>query len=270
MPTVNVNGCDFNYELKGDGPDMVFIHGEIHGSAYWEHQVEEFSRDHRCLLYDRRGHAGTQLTAFGFSVANQSHDLAQLLDHFGMRRPIIVALAFGTTIAANFAIDYPDRVRALVIAAWSEMHDARQYLTRWETSGLRAAQALEANGREGLVSLLREHGGKSMFQVIPAEGSPLRERAIQLLASHPAQEYRHGMLEMASSVPQLLAHFQSLDIPVLGVCGTQDPFPDQPERLVAMKSFREAPRIEGGGRFVNWEQPEAFNGAIRRFLKELA
>jgi 3-oxoadipate enol-lactonase len=266
--TVRVNGCDFRCEVRGEGPPMVFIHGEIHGMDYWEHQLAEFSQRFRCLAYDRRGHAGTPATPFGYSVANQSRDLRDLLDHFDMERPIIVALAFGSTIAANFAIDYPQRVRAMVIAAWSELHDARSYLERWEKSGVRAAEAVEAGGREALVELLRKEGGTTMFKVIPPPGHPLREPAIQLLASHPADEYRRGMLEMAASVPVLVPRFSELDIPVLGICGTQDPFPDQPEQLAAMRRFEEAQPIAGAGRFVHWEQPQAFNLRIRQFIEE--
>ena len=33
-----------------------------------------------------------------------------------------------------------------------------------------------------------------------------------------------------------------------------------------MKTFREAPRIEGGGRFVHWERPQAFNALVREFV----
>jgi 3-oxoadipate enol-lactonase len=268
MQTVRVNGCDFRCDVRGEGPDMVFIHGEIHGMDYWEHQMEEFSRHFRCLSYDRRGHAGTPATPFGYSVANQARDLLELLDHFGMQQPLIVALAFGTTIAANFAIDNPGRVRALVIAAWSEMHDARSYLQRWEQSGVRAAEAVEAGGREALVDLLRAEGGTSMFRVIPPPGSPLREKAIQLLASHPADEYRRGMLEMASSVPVLIPRFRELDLPVLGLCGTEDPFPDQPEQLAGMARFEESQRIPDAGRFVHWEQPQAFNHRLWQFIEE--
>jgi pimeloyl-ACP methyl ester carboxylesterase len=266
--TVRVNGCDFRVEVRGEGPPMVFVHGEIHGMDYWEHQIEEFSARFRCLIYDRRGHAGTPATAFGYSVSNQSRDLRDLLDHFAMERPLVVALAFGTTIAAQFAIDHPERVRGMVIAAWSEMHDARAYLERWEQSGIRAAQAVDAGGREGLVRLLRVEGGTTMFKVIPPPGSPLREKAIQLLASHPADEYRRGMLEMASSVPELIARFSTLDIPVLGLCGADDPFPDQPQALACMQSFEEATPIPGAGRFVHWESPRAFNDRVHQFIKE--
>ncbi len=266
--TVRVNGCDFRCQVRGEGAPMVFIHGEIHGMDYWEHQMAAFSRDFRCLAYDRRGHCGTPATPFGYSVANQARDLQELLDHFRMEQAIIVALAFGTTIAATFAIDHPQRVRGLVIAAWSELHDARSYLHRWEQSGVRAAQAVDAGGREALVELLRAEGGDTMFKVIPPRGSPLREAAIQLLASHPAEEYRRGMLEMASSVPVLVPRLRELDIPVLGLCGTEDPFPDQPEQLAGMRRFEEASPIPGAGRFVHWEQPAAFNHRIRQFMKE--
>ena len=266
--TVRVNGCDFRCEVRGEGPPMVFIHGEIHGMDYWEHQMAWFSQRYRCLAYDRRGHAGTPATPFGYSVANQSRDLRELLDHFDMDRPIIVALAFGTTIAANFAIDHPERVRALVIAAWSELHDARSYLQRWEQSGVRAARAVDQGGREALVELLRKEGGSSMFKVIPPPGNPLREPAIQLLASHPADEYRRGMLEMAASVPVLVPRLRELDIPVLGICGTEDPFPDQPEQLAGMRGFEEAQPIPAAGRFLHWERPEAFNRRIQQFIEE--
>jgi pimeloyl-ACP methyl ester carboxylesterase len=239
---VRVNGCDFRCQVRGEGAPMVFIHGEIHGMDYWEHQMAAFSRDFRCLAYDRRGHCGTPATPFGYSVANQARDLQELLDHFGMEQAIIVALAFGTTIAATFAIDQPQRVRGLVIAAWSELHDARTYL--------------------------HPEGGDTMFKVIPPRGSPLREAAIQLLASHPADEYRHGMLEMASSVPVLVPRLRELDIPVLGLCGTEDPFPDQAQQLAGMRGFEEASPIPGAGRFVHWEQPAAFNHRIRQFIEE--
>ena len=43
MPLINANGCDFYYEMRGSGPNLVFIHGEIHGLEYWEGQFAEFA-----------------------------------------------------------------------------------------------------------------------------------------------------------------------------------------------------------------------------------
>ena len=67
------------------------------------------------------------------------------------------------------------------------------------------------------------------------------------------------MLEMASSVPYLVPRFRELDIPVLGLCGTEDPFPDQPRssRACAFRGGRADRRRPAA--FVHWEQPAAFN-----------
>lgn len=269
MPTIEANGCNFYYELQGRGPDLVFIHGEIHGTEYWEYQIPEFARDYRCFAYNRRGHARTELTSFGFSLVNQTRDLAALIDKLGVQQPVIIAVAFGTTIAASYAIQHPDRVKGLMLVAWSELHDAIQYFDRWKRYNEEAAQVLEAHGRDAFIALLRADAGKRIYKVIPVD-SPVREKSIQMFASHPIQEYRQGMLEFGSSVPDLVPAFRQLDLPVLGLCGANDPYPDRPEVLAGMKNFREAPPIANAGRFVHWERPQEFNAVARDFLRSLA
>jgi pimeloyl-ACP methyl ester carboxylesterase len=269
MPRINANGCDFYYEQQGKGRDLVFIHGEIHGMEYWEHQVAEFSKDYRCLTYNRRGHAKTEWTEFGFSLVNQTRDLAALMEALDVQRPIIVALAFGTTIAVNYAIDNPGNVAGMVLGAWSELHDAMQYSHRWAAYNARSAAVLEREGREAMIELVRQEGGKSMYMVIPVD-SPVREKVIQMMMSHPLGEYKRAMLEFGLSVPNLVPPLRKLDIPVLGICGSNDPYPDRPEVLAGMKNFHEAPRVPGAGRFVNWEKPAEFNAAVREFLQTLA
>jgi 3-oxoadipate enol-lactonase len=266
MPHIKANACNFNYRMEGRGPDIVFIHGEIHGMEYWEHQFTEFSKDHRCFAYDRRGHANTEWTDYGFSLVNQTRDLQKLIEGLGIERPIIVALAFGTAIAANYAIQNPQGVRGLVLGAWSEMHDSLQYFERWQKYSLQAAEILEKEGRDGLVAYLREHGGKSIYRVIPVD-SPVREKVVRMFASHPVDEYKRGMLEFGLSVPNLVSDFKKLDLPVLGICGDKDPYPDQPDMLDGMAHFEEAPVIAGAGRFVQWERPAEFNALVRSFLK---
>ena len=160
-------------------------------------------------------------------------------------------------------------MKAVVLVAWSEMHDAMQYFQRWEGYNARAADVLETQGRDALISLLRAEGGKTIYRVIPVSSS-VREKVIQMFASHPLEEYRRGMLEFGSSVPDLIPAFRKLDVPVLGLCGANDPYPDRPEVLAGMKNFREAPPIAGAGRFVHWERPREFNAVVREFLRTLA
>lgn len=267
---VRANGCDFHCVLQGPTTgargSIVFVHGEIHGLDYWQAQMAAFSPHYTCLAYDRRGHNRTGMTDFGFSVENQTVDLLALMDHFGLEQPYLVALAFGTTIAANLAVNRPDRVSGLGLIAWGELYEARDYLARWEIAGREAADAVDAGGRDGLVELLRRDGGSRLFKVIPPEGHPFRERAIQLLANHPADEYRRGMLEMAASVPDLIPRLAQLDLPVMGINGTADPFIEDPARMAAVRGFRQVAPIDGGGRFAHWEYPAVFNRRLAEFF----
>lgn len=269
MAIIRVNNCDFQYELTGTGRDIVFVHGEIHGMQYWEEQIAEFSRDHRCLIYNRRGHAGTEATHFGYSLVNQARDLGGLIEALGVERPIIVALAFGTTIAAQYAIDHPDRVAGMVIGAWSELYEAQKYMEVWTAASKRVVPVLEFEGRQALIDLLRRVGGKEIYRVIPKEEGPFRERVIQMMASHPVDHYRRGMLELGNSVPNLAPRFSQLKVPVLGICGADDPYPDQPEMLKGMKNFKEAQSVPGAARYVNWQKPREFNAAVRPFIESL-
>ena len=265
MVKVEVNGWNFDYEIIGHGPDLVFIHGEIHGTVYWENQVNEFSKDHRCFLYHRRGHSLTGAPTFGYSLENQRRDLEELIDHFAITDPIIIAVAFGTTIAVDYALNHPDKVRGIIMVAWSELYDARQYFDRWVKASHLVVKLIKEKGREGFLQYLRNEGGRSIYMVIPLD-SPIREHCIQMFASHPLEEYERGMLEFATSVPDLAERFCNLQIPVLGVCGEFDPFPDDPSVLEEMQNFREVPPIAGSGRFVQWEKPEEFNSLVREFI----
>ncbi len=265
MPLVSANGWEFDCDISGEGSDLIFIHGEIHGTAYWEHQVAEFSKDHRCFVYHRRGHSKTGASGGGYELENQRRDLEELIAHFGIRRPVIVAVAFGTTIAADYTILHPTDVRAIMMVAWSELHEAQKYYDRWFEANRQVIAAFDEGGRDGMIEFLRREAGRSLYMVIPT-ASLLREPCIQLFADHPREEYERGMLEFATSVPDLVTPFSKLDIPVWGVCGELDPFPDQPETLAAMKNFRELPAIPGASRFVQWEKPGEFNAIMREFL----
>ena len=117
MPIADINGCKMYYEANGIGPDVVFIHGEDHGIEMFEQQVAHLCGNYRRVTYDRCGHGRSELPPYGYSLRNQMLDLAGLLDHLKVRQAVIVAVAMATTIAASYALEYPERVRGLVLAS---------------------------------------------------------------------------------------------------------------------------------------------------------
>lgn len=67
-------------------------------------------------------------------------------------------------------------------------------------------------------------------------------------------------------MPNVIPRLEKLDIPVMGINGTADPFIEDPARLAGVRNFRQVEPVEGGGRFLHWEYPEIFNDRLATFF----
>jgi pimeloyl-ACP methyl ester carboxylesterase len=87
----------------------------------------------------------------------------------------------------------------------------------------------------------------------------------------------HGILpehyikaaEFYTSMPNLVPRLKEIACPVLGICGEDDPCPDDPELLDGSKNFKQV-WIPGARRFSMLESSSAFNTALTDFLRTLA
>jgi 3-oxoadipate enol-lactonase len=274
MPTLNANDCDFYYEITGTGPDVVFIHGEDHHLEMFQNQVAHFSNRYRCIAYDRRGHRKSQLTPFGYSLYNQTLDLTGLLDHLRIQRPVLVAFGMGAPIATSFALANPGRVRGLVLAAryeldgypMMEVHRRGKHPTTFPKFHMQEFEALRDGGPQGLVEFFRK-GGDALLPILPANPE-LREQVMHMIASHPPEHFIKAA-EFCTSLPNLTDRLKEITCPILGICGTEDPSPDNPGQLAGARNFEQV-WIPGSRRFSMLEEPVAFNAALDRFFGAVA
>lgn len=272
MPTANVNNCNLYYEQIGDGPCIVFIHGESHGVEMFEDQLPFFSRRYRCLAYYRRGHGKSESPPYGYSLWNQTHDLACLLDQLNIQQTVIVAVAMSTTIAATYTLLHPDRVRALVLASWYELDGypelekrRRKHPVTFGELHMIMGRILEKEGRAALLEFLeREH--EKYFPIFPADKA-VRAKVAKMFASHAPQHYVQSA-EFYTSIPNIRSQIGGIACPILGISGDDDPSPDRPELLAHMPNFRQA-WIKGARRFAMMEQPEVFNREVGGFIDSL-
>jgi 3-oxoadipate enol-lactonase len=272
MPTARVNHCDIYYEAAGAGPPVVFIPGETHGIELFEHQLPHFARRFRCVSYYRRGHGKSGCPPYGYSLWNQTQDLVALLDHLGVERAAIVAVAMSTTVAATYALLRPGRVRGLVLASWYELDGyplleerRRKHPVSFAELHLMMGRMLEAEGREALARYLDENYER-VLPIFPRDAA-VRAKLARMFASHPREHYVQSA-EFYTSIPDLVREMARIACPILGICGDEDPSPDEPERLAHLPNFRQA-WIKGARRFTMMEQPEAFNREIGAFLDGL-
>ncbi len=103
---------------RSELPPVVFIHG---ASANLNDQMVPLrpllEGRAEMLFFDRPGHGWSDRGAGNDTPDAQAKVLAALMDHYGMDKAIIVAHSFGGSLAAAFALNYPDRVTGLVFAS---------------------------------------------------------------------------------------------------------------------------------------------------------
>jgi pimeloyl-ACP methyl ester carboxylesterase len=274
MPMAHVNKCNFYYEMAGEGDALVFVHGETHGTQLFEYQIPHYSRTRRCFTYDRRGHGRSQLAEYGYSLWNQTEDLRCLLEFAGIERAVIVAVAMGTPIAATFALQYPNRVDAIVMCSWYELdgfpaleNRRKAYQMSFSEVHLKMRDIMLERGRRGLEDFLEENH-KTALLIFPPDKPEIRRKLVKLFASHLPEHYVRSA-EYYTSIPNMRARLHEVKCPILGICGTSDPSPDDPALLKDVPNFRQA-WITGARRFTMMEYPEQFNAVLDQFLAELA
>lgn len=93
-------GGEVAYEILGDGPPLVLIHGFPGNSFSWRTVAPALARKHRVHVYDMLGFGQSAMReghkAFGDS---QTKLLAALLEHWGLHAPLMVAHDIGTAPA---------------------------------------------------------------------------------------------------------------------------------------------------------------------------
>jgi pimeloyl-ACP methyl ester carboxylesterase len=97
------------------GSAIVCIHGLTANHTCWAGVADVLSPAHRLIAYDLRGRGESDKPEKGYSLALHGEDLLGLLDHFGLKKAVLVGHSLGAHIAVRFAAVHPERVARLVL-----------------------------------------------------------------------------------------------------------------------------------------------------------
>ncbi len=94
--------------MAGDGPPLILAHGWPWSSFSWHRIIPELAKTHRVHWYDMPGYGGSEMREdqrTGLDV--QGAVFAQMLNHWRLDRPIVIAHDFGgaTTLRAHLLHD---------------------------------------------------------------------------------------------------------------------------------------------------------------------
>lgn len=120
MPNVpRPGGISIHYEADGAGPAVALAHGFGVSLEMWDPQRDALAEAHRLVLWDARGHgySGAPREPEAYSMPLFAEDLHAVLAADGVEAPAVIGgMSFGGQIALQYAVDYPEATRALILS----------------------------------------------------------------------------------------------------------------------------------------------------------
>src|SRR3954471_14556421 len=124
MPRIVIGDGAIHYERQGVGFPVLFVTGLSGFASFWNDQVAAFSKTFDVITHDHRGIGQSDLTRSGFTVDRMAADVIGLMDALEIERAHVVGHSTGGAIAQILAIQHPNRLATVVLAASCTKPDA--------------------------------------------------------------------------------------------------------------------------------------------------
>ena len=262
-----INGSEIYYEIGGDGPAIIFVHAGICDLRMWDDQMPAFRPQYRVLRYDQRNYGKTKPAPGEYASTD---DLLGMMDFHNINQAVLVACSMGGSLAMDFSLLHPERVRALVMIGsnpsgykftgdpppfWDDLEKA------WEAGDLDKVNDYE-------VHMWVDGVTRTPDQVPGAVREKVREMNLIALQN----EKQGGGGEKINLEVNAANRLDEITVPVLILIGDMDD-----EDLLEAADFMQT-NIANARKFImpgtahvpSMEKPTEFNQQVLAFLKELA
>ena len=116
MPYTKVNNRKIYYEVYGNGTPILFGHSFLWDRSMWNPQIEYLKKNFCCVIPDLWGHGKSDtLLESNYSLESLSKDYKEFMDSIAIESYSIVGLSIGGMWGANLALQYPEKVKKLVL-----------------------------------------------------------------------------------------------------------------------------------------------------------
>jgi pimeloyl-ACP methyl ester carboxylesterase len=115
MPLTENSGAKIHWEQEGKGAPVLLIMGLGWTSDMWYRTKPLLAKQYRTLTFDNRGVGRSDAPAGPYSIAIMASDAAAVLDAAGIESSHIYGVSMGGMIAQEFALQYPKRVKSLIL-----------------------------------------------------------------------------------------------------------------------------------------------------------
>ncbi len=251
---------------QANGRTVIFLHGGLYSSYYWEAQITALAAaGYRVIAEDRLGWGKSSKPVIPYSMNLWASNIARLMDHLGVEQAALVGHSIGGQMATRFAFLYPERITHLVSVNQIGLTDSRQGRGFRPLTG----EVTVDPDMDAFYESLLGWADRNYVQWDPAYLEHMRIRYGQRLSGEwPRFAYVSQLTGQMRGMDTVVNDWQHIHTPTLIIGGEEDypTYAEESHRAAEIFPNAEVFLLPGVGHNPHEEAADAFNTELIRFL----
>ncbi|WP_439880705.1 alpha/beta fold hydrolase [Pontibacter sp. MBLB2868] len=269
------DGQTIAYIDEGKGSQtIIFIHGLGSYLPAWEKNITELKNNYRTIALDLPGYGKSSKENVQVSMAGYAKAVLELMDKLQIKQATLAGHSMGGQVAITAALQAPERVKKLILAAPAGLEtftDQQKQLFKMTVT----PESVQKTTPEQTAA-----NYKVNFYNMPSDAQHMVNDRLMMMESDQFDDYSKAVAgSVAAMVDEpVYGKLPQLQMPTLIVFGENDALipnkyfnPSLTPQAVAeagekLISNSRVVMLPEAGHFLQYEQPAAFNKAVREFL----
>lgn len=258
------------YELHGEGPPLLLLHGFTGGVPNWAPLIAKLRSSHHLIALDLPGHgrsaAPSAPAAYAMPIVAQH--ITALLDHLGHEDAHFLGYSMGGRLALYLALHHPQRCRSLILESASP---------GLATAAERHARIIADNALADFIEQQGIEAFVARWEALPLFASQ-QKLAPSIQETHRALRLQNRPQGLANSLRGMGAGAQTslwerldeLVLPTLLIAGSLDhKFVNISRQMAQRMPHAQLQIVPDAGHTVHLERPALYARLLLDWLREI-
>lgn len=254
-------GVNLEYAEQGasNTSTVIFLHGFLDSWKSYEHVLKHLPTHIRGIALSQRGFGNSSKEGTTFTPALLSSDVFLFMEKLKIEKAIIVGHSMGSVVAQKFAIEHPEKTKALVLIG-----------TFYHLASNPVAMELEKEVNAFQNSPSREYVEAFQRSTLALK---IDEEFFTSLVNESMKTPLHVWKSALKGLVQtdLRADHQNIKCPVIIFWGKMDAVCSEEEQVTLLKNLpmAELKTYLMSGHSPHWEENTRFNKDLHNFLNKM-
>ena len=260
MSSITTDQGIVHYEVYGRGRPVILLHGWLGSWGLWQETMSYMGRYYRTYALDFWGFGESGKKRDSYDVQDFVTLVDQFMEQLGISQAPLVGHSMGGTVSLSVAIQYPQRVRKVVVVGSPIVGSSLNFLLK--LFGQRPVAYVVYNNMWGF--RLFYH----LLAPLYSKDKRWPEMMDRDLSKITLESFLYSIASLRKT--DLRPRLNEIKIPAMGMYGDKDivVHPAQWKDMLAGIPHARIERFHEAGHFIMLDDPQRFSETLKNFLDD--